>query len=59
MVIGYLKIVGIAFDETETNSPLVIYRYGILSFSIASKRMEPVAGRHQKIIYVICKMDKF
>lgn len=27
MVIGNLNIVGIAFDEAETYSPLVIYRY--------------------------------
>jgi hypothetical protein len=27
MVIVNLNIVGVAFDETETYSPLVIYRY--------------------------------
>jgi len=34
MVVGYFNIVGVAFDETEANAPLIVYGYRVLACSI-------------------------
>ena len=50
MIIRDLDVVSVAVDESETNAPLVIDRYRILSLSIALEFMQPVAGRNPQII---------
>ena len=49
MVIGNLNIIGIAFDEKETDPPLVIDTHAVLTGTAALQRFQPVARRHSEI----------
>ena len=59
MVIGYFNIVGIAIDETETDSPLVIDWNGMLPFSAAFKSVQPVTRWYAQVDKACCIVDIF
>ncbi len=44
MIIANLNVVSIPVNEPETNTPLVIDRYCVLTLSIACQSVEPIAG---------------
>jgi len=50
MVIGYFDVIRVAIDKTETDSPLFIDGYGMLSLSGAVKRMQSIAGGHPEVV---------
>jgi hypothetical protein len=59
MVIRNFYIVCITFVKFETDSPLIVDRYGVLPFSITLKRMEPIAWRHLQIVQASGQIDVF
>ena len=50
VVICNFYIICIGINEPKTNTPLIVYGNGILSFSISLQFVEPVAGRNPQII---------
>lgn len=50
VVINQLDIVGIAMLEVKADSPLTVYRDGVLPFSLAFKFMQTIAGRNLQVI---------
>lgn len=51
MVIADLDVVGIAVDEAETDSPLIVYGDRVLAFSVSGKRMESVTRRYLQVLW--------
>jgi hypothetical protein len=49
MIIRYLDFIGVSFREPETDSPLVVYRYGMEARAVASARMETISGWNLQI----------
>ncbi|OGW39224.1 MAG: hypothetical protein A2Y97_11760, partial [Nitrospirae bacterium RBG_13_39_12] len=43
-------IICIGINEPKTNTPLIVYGNGILSFSISLQIVEPVTGRNPQVI---------
>jgi hypothetical protein len=50
VVICNFYIICIGINEPKTNTPLIVYGNGILSFSISPQFVEPVAERNHQII---------
>ena len=50
MVIHNLNIFRFVAGPFETNSPLVVDAYAVLSLAVAFQRLEAIAGRNQQIL---------
>jgi hypothetical protein len=50
VVVGDLDVVGIGVHEPEADAPLVIDRYGALSFPIAPEGMQSISWRDPQIV---------
>ena len=59
MVIADLNIESITIFKSETDSPLVINRYGMLPFTVFGQPMQLIAGRYFKIIKARSQIDVF
>jgi hypothetical protein len=51
VIVRDLDLVGIAIHETEAYTPLIVDADRVLSLSILSELMKPVAGRDLKVVY--------
>ena len=59
VIVGDFNIVGVSVLELETDTPLVVYRNGMLAGAFPSQRMKSVAGRHLEIVQTGGKVDIF
>jgi hypothetical protein len=59
VVVGYLHVVRIAINESETNPPLIVDRDRMLPLPVPFERVEPVAGRRTQIAKPSGKVDIF
>lgn len=59
MVIADLNIKSISIFKSETDSPLIINRYGMLPFTIIGQPMQLIAWRYRKIIKARGQIDIF
>ena len=56
MVIADFDIVGIAIDEAEADTPLLVDCYGVLALPVASESVEPVPGRSLQVVEPSCEI---
>lgn len=59
MVIADFNIKGITIFKSETDSPLVINRYGILPFTIISQPMQSITRWNFEILKACGQIDLF
>lgn len=59
MVIADLDIESITIFKSETDSPLVINRYGMLPFTVIGQPMQLIARRYFKVIKDCSQIDVF
>jgi hypothetical protein len=59
MVIADFNIEGITIVESETDSPLVINRYGVLPLTIIGQPVQFITRRHFQIIKACGQIDIF
>jgi hypothetical protein len=50
VVINDFDILGGAVSPSEANAPLVVYADAVLALASTSKSLEPVSGRHAKVV---------
>jgi hypothetical protein len=51
VIVRYFDIVGITIIKPETDTPLIVDVDRILSLSVPSELMKPIAGRNLEIFY--------
>ena len=59
VIIRYFNIIGMALYETETDAPLIIDRYRILSLPVSFESMQAITGRDSQVFYNGCQMYIF
>ena len=52
MVIDQFHLVGIAVSPNKAQSPLIVDADAVLAFPVARQCLQPIAGRHPKIVQV-------
>ena len=57
MVVAQFNIVRIFPFEPEADAPLIVHRYGPLTFAPARKLMEPVSRRHAEVFDAVSAVD--
>ncbi len=50
MIIAYFDVVGISINEAKADTPLIVHRNGMLTFSLIPECMKAIAWRHLQII---------
>jgi len=59
MVVGDLNVVGIAFNEVEADTPLVVYRDRVLPSPVALQSVQAITGRNAQIIQITSQVEVF
>jgi len=49
VIVGDLDFVGVAFMPPETDSPLIVYSYAVLTLAVAFQRFETITRNVGKI----------
>lgn len=57
MVIAYFDVVGISINEAKADSPLIVHRNGMLTFSLILECMKAIAWRYLQIVEPRCKVN--
>ena len=57
MVVNYFNIISIIVEPAKAKSPLIINPDAVLTFSVAFKQFQMVAGRRSKVIQVFGLMQ--
>ena len=50
MIVNYLNVVRVSIAPRETNTPLVIDSYAVLSLALTRQDFKPVCRRHTQVI---------
>lgn len=50
VLVAYLNVVSVAFNEPKTEAPLVVDGNRVLPFPVAPEGVKPVAGRHLQVV---------
>jgi hypothetical protein len=59
MVVGDFYVIGVSVFEPKTHAPLIVYANRVLSFSVASKPVKPIARRRFQVFQLGCRVNVF